>query len=1691
MPVLVQWLLDVLPKMGNVVMLVGFLLLIFGIVGMELFKGALHYRCALPGYDEASSGDDLTPYDLQVECNPTRPDSCATAEAPGAHCRYFDTNPSFGTLSFDSVALGTISLVQAITFDDWATPMYALMESYHPAVWLFFVVIVLVGGFTVTNLFLSVIFLEFGHSRDQIAAEMVTAAKRAVVSSSAGATGAEGAEGSALLAEGAQLSDGGLASSPDAVAIGMRRWWIRLCDCGTPSEDGLRRELAAVARSRLMGALATLLVLVNMLIMCLPYQGMSDEYAAQLESWTSLITWVFISEMGIKLIGFGCAAYWADGWNAIDGVIVLMSISEMVLTALLQGQGVKLSFLRILRMLRVLRVLRLMRSWKGLYEVTTTLLRALPQMTNVVFLICLAIFMFALLGMQLFGGIYTPSTGYSSTPCPLGGCAGGLLDKPFYHFDYCGPAMLTIFVMITGEWVEASHAAAGVLGPSVNFFFIPIVLIGKFVLMNLLVAIILTEFAERPVSADESQEPSSARDGESSMKSTATKSVLVVSPGEEEEGGAPPPPPVHRWPADYNLCCFAPKSGLRVGCTALLRSPWFDRVILTAIACSSFALAVDTPRLDLDGPLAAVLGKLDLVFTVLFFSEMCIKVVSFGFVLGEGAYLHSFWNQLDFTIVTISLLVLLADEISELGSLRVLRVLRVLRPLRLVSRNAGMRLIITSLFKAMPGVSNVFGVVLSLQIVFAILGMQLFSGELASCASDPALGTREECLAAGGLWKNPPIGSFDDFWSAMRLLYVMSSGDDWAVPMYRMMGTVGVDVAPARDDFSAASLYSVAWMCIGFIFAINLFVGVVVDNFSRMQKEEHGQATMTMEQQQWVATVKAMLHKLPSRAVRVPEGKFRRAVFRLVTTTTFDGIISAVIMANVTVMALDYWQIERDEARYTLYEEAVDFFTWVFYAECAMKIFAMGAAPYFGDNWCRFDFFLVFSAAVDDVLQLIQRKDLAPLPPMLLRVMRIARVLRILRLLKSARGLRDLIITMILSFPALVNVGSLLALIIYIYAILGVQLFTFLALNEKPDDFAGGINDERNFNNMGSTSLLLFQCLTQDGWSQLMTDAMLDEDSGLCSAERGDCGHVAAVPYFISFQVLGSFIFLNLIVAVILDNFSTLHNVNPNLISASDLEVFADAWSTFDPDATNYIPADLVPFLLQMVPRPLGLKGKSQSQAMRLCMRLSLSKHGSGLVSYHELIEELVENNYFRSGMLQTGSKVDARSFKLAASDEYSTFKRLERPPVPQVDATEMALATVPDIELRRLPSSLDDHAARDLAMTFAYQTIGDAVVKWKQRADHRLEATGIVSYALEADREGGAGTLGDALGVQGVFASRAEGLPPAVDMSGGVSRLGWLRCDRQKRWVRVGAEFLEVWAEITSHQPARQFLWTKWAVLGLELDLERHEPAVRVTLQASLDAPTRPGTVEGRTSVLLQAYHKESEPTREERRAHLAGFVDELRRHMVSPNAEIAADLSAELGADVDDAPSPDGLFGLAHDMAAGIQATGARLSRKVASPPFTGSSAAHAHTPASKPRSGVGRWFPFGAGRSGAGGSPTPAASRALAASPPGRMAPAVTPAVTPAGQPAASTAPRPSLDARLRAEAATAAAAPPLPPQPLPLPAPPPARASASASWDPSIVSPSPAGEAADSSASRALSPPTSLGSPPSAAFQRTYV
>ena len=125
-------------------------------------------------------------------------------------------------------------------------------------------------------------------------------------------------------------------------------------------------------------------------------------------------------------------------------------------------------------------MLRLMRNWRGLYKIVTTFIRAIPAMANLVVLILLTMFMFALLGMQLFGGIYSADRGYSTDPVCLGGvCTDGLAPKPYYHFDYCGPAMMTVFILLTGEWIDATEPAVDLLGPIASAFFIFVVLLGK------------------------------------------------------------------------------------------------------------------------------------------------------------------------------------------------------------------------------------------------------------------------------------------------------------------------------------------------------------------------------------------------------------------------------------------------------------------------------------------------------------------------------------------------------------------------------------------------------------------------------------------------------------------------------------------------------------------------------------------------------------------------------------------------------------------------------------------------------------------------------------------------------------------------------------------------------------------------------------------------------------------------------------------------------------------------------------------------------------------------------------------------------------------------------------------------------------------------------------------------------------
>ena len=276
----------------------------------------------------------------------------------------------------------------------------------------------------------------------------------------------------------------------------------------------------------------------------------------------------------------------------------------------------------------------------------------------------------------------------------------------------------------------------------------------------------------------------------------------------------------------------------------------------------------------------------------------------------------------------------------------------------------------------------------------------------------------------------------------MILLFVMSTGDGWDAMMFTLMDATEPNRGPTRNDFSPAAFFALLWIFVGNLFAINLFVGVVVDNFNRIAKEaeDNGTATMTDEQMQWVETMKNSTKAKPQKAPKPPTGIIRGACFRLVTSAAFDGFIIGVIIANVGVMACDYWGIENNAEDNALYTRTLTVFAYIYYAECILKLTGLGTANYFGDNWCRFDFFLVCTSLLDQFAAELLAYIL-PVPPMVLRVLRVLRILRILRLLRGAKEVRNLIMTLVLSFPALLNVAGVLSLVVFVYAVLGVNLF--------------------------------------------------------------------------------------------------------------------------------------------------------------------------------------------------------------------------------------------------------------------------------------------------------------------------------------------------------------------------------------------------------------------------------------------------------------------------------------------------------------------------------------------------------------------------------------------------------------------------------------------------------------------------
>jgi len=336
---------------------------------------------------------------------------------------------------------------------------------------------------------------------------------------------------------------------------------------------------------------------------------------------------------------------------------------------------------------------------------------------------------------------------------------------------------------------------------------------------------------------------------------------------------------------------------------------------------------------------------------------------------------------------------------------------------------------------------------------------------------------------------------------------------------------------------------------------VQLFIGLVLEQYDR-QKRRLGQSHLeTDDQIEWVRTQRVLTRIRPLAKPPRPRHPVRRWCYDVVTEPYFDTLVTICVVVNTALMGMPYFGAE---TAYTVSLEVCNvLFSAFFTAEAAMKLLALGWRAYLSERANWFDLLVVVASDVGIVLDYASDINVGSIP-LLARALRIGRVLRLFR---RASGLQLMLQALVLTIPSLINTGGLLLLVIYVYAVVGMDFFAEVAWGDS-------LNRQANFQTFGSSVLMLIRAFTGEAWQYVQTDLAADvpgcvvdmdtvpyaekrdmcgyrgytdySDGGPCRPIVG-CGTRVAYPYFVTFILIVSFIFLNMLIRCGLPHHSSPH----------------------------------------------------------------------------------------------------------------------------------------------------------------------------------------------------------------------------------------------------------------------------------------------------------------------------------------------------------------------------------------------------------------------------------------------------------------------------------------------------------------------------------------------------------------------
>ncbi|VDK31705.1 unnamed protein product [Taenia asiatica] len=1167
----------------HIALLVIFVITMYAIVGLELFSGKLHATC----YDIYTGEimDNPTPCSLSRHghlckfpfvCHDFRPNMTKAAIAerhaimanmsvdPYAFTGFIKLperwpGPNYGITNFDNLAASMLTVFQCVTMEGWTNVLYWMNDSQGME-WpfLYFVSLIIIGSFFVMNLVLGVLSGEFSKEREKAKKRGKYQKAREQMQFAEDVQGYLDWIGAAE-----DLSD----DEDNANRLDVKE--KRECSSLLPritdlifavSVDGVR-----VVRMKMRMIQIAVMIVVTELSQV---NRNSISSVSQSEGDANVVFVVlFTIEMLLKMYSLGVRCYFDYMFNRFDCFVVICSILEIVfiMTKLMPPLGVS-----VFRCARLLRVFKVTRYWNSLRNLVGSLLASMRSIASLLVLLFLFIVIFALLGMQIFGGRFNFLS----------------LRKPRSNFDNFYQALTTVFQILTGEdWNEAMYMgiksySVQPFGSLVCLYYVFLFICGNYILLNVFLAIAVDNLADTGQGKGKQKSEATSEDGDDN---TAGMDIVKSEDGDafnptEEDGKSTTSmannknnenedpesieerdnesesvysdehhgsaenlqPKIKPIPEASSFFIFGPRNPFRVFCHYICNHPYFNNVVLVCILVSSAMLAAEDP-------------------------------------LKANSYRNIILNYFDYFF------------------------------------------------------TSVFTVEITLKCFF-------FRGQFIKYDSeDPSLPELVERR-----WINYPL-NFDNVPNGLLTLFVASTFEGWPALLYQSIDSYTEDHGKVYNYRPVVAIFYVAYIVVVAFFMVNIFVGFVIVTFQQEGEQEYKGCELDKNQR------KCIEFALKARPVRryIPKERFQYRIWWFVTSQPFEYCIFIFILINTI---------------------------------------CLGMKNYFNDLWNVFDFIIVVGSFVDIVLSHIAENSKF----ISINFFRLFRVMRLVKLLSRGEGIRTLLWTFVKSFQALPYVALLILMLFFIYAVIGMQMFGKVALN-NPDS---AITVNANFQTFPQAVLILFRSATGEAWQDIMfscaggrlhlalyfrelqsfielagdqccqqfltdffplvwlffptfhnvanlifyhvdgatetayCDKQSDESRTATGAtDRTVCGSAFAYPFFISFYIICSFLIINLFVAVIMDNFDYLTR-DWSILGPHHLDEFVRLWSEYDPEAKGRIKHLDVVTLLRKISPPLGF-GKlcPHRTACVTLVRMNMPLNSDGTVMFNATLFALVRTN--------------------------------------------------------------------------------------------------------------------------------------------------------------------------------------------------------------------------------------------------------------------------------------------------------------------------------------------------------------------------------------------------------------------------------------------------------------------------------